>query len=363
MVKDLKRKRKSISINDFADMMGVSTATISRAVNNKPGLSNELREKIRAEAVRIGYITNLQEETEESTSSNLIAVIASDICNPYYADVITAVQDELHKEEYRTVIFSSGDLVDDVISMIQTAEEIHCAGIIQITAPSERIGKTIKKCPIPTVLLNRMLKSCETDVVTLDNYEAGYGVTRYLVERGHTSIGYLKGPAVSSSSILRFDGYTRAMKNYKLPIPRQAIFEGDLSMTAGRHFASEFADLGEHRPTAMIVSNDFAAHGFVSGCLQEGIRIPEDVSVISFDNNPFSAASEVPITTVDCFAEEMGRQAARVMVERIRDPGKRKERIVMKPVLVERNSVRNLNEPQIRTRQLGVYTGKALYKL
>ena len=343
MVKELKRKRKAVSINDFAEMMGVSTATISRAVNNKPGLSNELREKIRAEAVRIGYMTDLGEEPEQEAKSNIVAVIASDVRNPYYADVISAIQDELRGEEYRTVIFSTGDAVDDVIDTIRTAEEIQCSGIIQITAPSEKIGKTIRKCTIPTVLLNRMLKSCETDVVTLDNYEAGYGVTRYLVERGHTNIGYLKGPAVSSSSILRFEGYMRAMKNYKLPVPRQAVFDGDLSMEGGKRFASEFAAITEDRPTAMIISNDLAAHGFVSGCLQEGLRIPEDVSVISFDNNRFAAASEVPITTVDCFANEMGRKAAQVMLQRIHDPEKRKERIVMKPVLIERSSVKNLN--------------------
>lgn len=343
MVKDLKKKRKRISINDFADMMGVSTATISRAINNKPGLSSGLREKIREEALRIGYVTDLEGEQGSEVKSNIIAVIVSDVRNPYYADVIESIQDELHLLQYRTVIFSSGDELDSVVSMIQTAEEIQCAGIIQITVPSERIGKVIKSCSIPTVLLNRMLKSCETDVVTLDNYEAGYSVTRYLVERGHTCIGYLKGPAFSSSSILRFDGYQRALKNYKLPLPKHAIFEGDLSMEKAKSFAAEFAAMETNRPTAMIISNDLAANGFISGCLQEGLRVPEDVSVISFDNNRFAASSEVPITTVDCFADEMGRKAARMMLQRIREPLGRTERIVMKPVLIERNSVQNLN--------------------
>ena len=343
---DRNKRRKNISINDFAEMMGVSTATISRAINNKPGLSRELRQKIRTEAVRIGYAKDLPEEPDTETKSNIVAVIASDVRNPYYADVIVAIQEELQASEFRTVIFSSGDLVEDVIGTIRTAEEIRCSGIIQITAPSERIGRIINKCSIPTVLLNRMLKSCETDVVTLDNYEAGYGVTRYLVERGHTNIGYLKGPSISSSSILRFDGYQRAMKNYKLPIPKEAIFEGDLSMETGKAFAARFAALKVNRPTAMIISNDLAAHGFVTGCLQEGLRIPEDVSIISFDNNRFAAASEVPITTVDCFAGEMGRKAARVMLQRIREPDRRKERIVMKPVLIERSSVKDLNNAE-----------------
>ena len=343
MGREMRKKSKHISINDFADMMGVSTATISRAINNKPGLSSGLREKIREEAIRIGYVTGLDYEKDSETKNNIIAVIASDIRNPYYADVIESIQDELYRLGYRTVIFSSGDKLESVVSMMQTAQELQCSGIIQITVPSERIGKIIKGCSIPTVLLNRMLKSCETDVVTLDNYEAGYSVTRYLVERGHTSIGYLKGPEFSSSSILRFDGYLRALKNYKLPLPKQAIFEGDLSMEKGRGFASEFAGITANRPTAMIISNDLAANGFISGCLQAGLRVPEDVSVISFDNNRFAASSEVPITTVDCFADEMGRKAARMMLQRIREPAGRTERIVMKPVLIERSSVRNMN--------------------
>ncbi|MCI8599822.1 MAG: LacI family transcriptional regulator [Lachnospiraceae bacterium] len=340
-------KKRKLSINEFARSMGTSPATISRALNDRPGVGEELRQKIKEEAQRIGYISNSSLKKYTREKRKIIAVLANDIRNPYYADIICAIKRELDCEGYQMIVFNTDDKVDEVISVIDLIEELKCSGMIQITVASEQIGRVLKKCSIPTVLINRMLKSFDTDVVTLDNFEAGYIVTRHLIERGHSHIGYLRGPLHSSSSYLRYEGYLKAMKNYRLAVPKYAVYEGDLMMETGHKCAEEFARIEEKRPTAMVISNDLAAHGFVLGCIQEGIRIPEDVSVISFDNNRFAATSVVPITTVDCFANEMGSKAARVMIKRLNDPQKKIERVIMRPVLIERSSIMDLSSLEI----------------
>lgn len=336
--------KKKTSITEFARLMGVAPSTISRALNGMPGVSDELRKKIKEKAKDINYVSYSRLSGFMEDKRKIIAVIANDIRNPYYSEVMYAIQQRLIEENYQTIIFNSGDKEENMARLLKLIEELRCSGIIHLTVPSERSSTILRECSIPIILINRMLKGFDTDVVTLDNYEAGYVVTRYLVEQGHTNIGYLKGPEESSSSFLRFEGYQKAMKNYRFRLPKEAIFQGDLSMEVGRQCAEKFTSLREaDRPTAMIISNDLAAHGFIAGCILQGLRIPDDISVVSFDNNRFAAASEVPITTINCFGDEMGRKAAEVMLRRLKNPNKKIEKIIMKPILIKRNSVKNLN--------------------
>lgn len=329
-------KRKKVSITQIASELDVAPSTVSRALNDQPGVSETLRAEIKSRLRESGYYDNGM-KAALSKKLNIIAMIVGDIRNPFYADLVFNVQKELNKNGYLLSVFNSEYNEKEELNYMRIAELFNFSGIIQVTVTTEKMSEELRGLSIPVVMVNRMINSFETDVVLLDNYEAGYIATRYLVELGHSKIGFLLGQKESSSSRLRYEGYLQAMKNYNLEINPQDVLQGDLTMETAYCLAKTFVKI-QDRPSAMIISNDLAAHGFMTGCQEAGIEIPQMLSVVSFDNIRFSSAGSIPLTTIDPHVTEMGRIAARLMVERILSPEKAKERVVLNPILLERKS-------------------------
>lgn len=334
--------RKKVSITEVAKKFGVSPSTVSRALNNQPGVGEELREQIMEYAQGIGYMPVSTAKNSSTGKLNIIAMIVGDIRNPFYAELVFAVQKALNEQGYLLSVFNSEYAEQDELRFIHLAETFNFAGIIQVTVTTERMSSTLKNLSIPVVMVNRMLNTFETDVVLLDNYEAGYIATRYLIEQGHSRIGFLLGQRESASSMKRYEGYLQAMKNYNLNTRERDVYQGDLTMQTAKEIAETFAENlreePEESPTAMVISNDLAAYGFMGGCREQGIQIPEMLSIVSFDNIWVSSAGEIQLTTIDPHVSEMGRIAAELMVNRIRHPNKDTERVVLSPDLVERKS-------------------------
>ncbi len=331
-------KKKKVSITQVAQELEISASTVSRALNDLPGVSEELRSKIKSYAQSIGYLPGTATKNGSTGKQNIIGMILGDIRNPFYADLVFAVQRQLDENGYLLTVFNSRYSEQEELRYMHLAERFNFAGIIQVTVTTERMGEAMRKLSIPVVMVNRMLDSFETDVVLLDNYEAGYIATRHLIERGHSRIGFLLGQQNSSSSGLRFKGFQQAMANYNLTIEESDILQGDLTMGTAYELAKTFIHRQEELPTAMVISNDIAAHGFMSCCLEAGLEIPQMMSVVSFDNIRFSSAGTAPLTTIDAHVDDMGRIAADLMVDRIRRPNKDTDRIVLSPRLVERKS-------------------------
>ncbi|MDD3212227.1 MAG: LacI family DNA-binding transcriptional regulator [Eubacteriales bacterium] len=336
-------KKKKISITQIANDLGIAPSTVSRALNDLPGVGEELRAQIKTYTQQSGYF----DKTMKSASGkklNIIAMIVGDIRNPFYADLVFNVQKELNKHGYLLSVFNSEYDEKEELNYMRIAELFNFSGIIQVTVTTEQMSNELKNLSIPVVMVNRMISSFETDVVLLDNYEAGYIATRYLVELGHSRIGFLLGQKESSSSRQRYDGYLQAMKNYNLEVDERDILQGDLTMETAYALAKDFVVDIKDRPTAMIISNDLAAHGFMTCCQEAGVEIPKMLSVVSFDNIRFSSAGSIPLTTIDPHVSDMGRIAANLMVERIKNPNKEKERVILNPILLERKSTTPFRE-------------------
>ena len=333
--------KNRISISEIAAHFDVAPSTVSRALNNLPGVSETMRSRIQEYAKEAGYRQGEQPQAPVTTR-NMIAIIVGDIRNPFYADLVFHVQKELNKRGYILSVFSSEYNEDEELQYMRLAEQFHFAGIIQVTVTTENVRALLRQLSVPVVMVNRMLTSFDTDVVLLDNYEAGYIATRHLVERGHSRIGFLVGQKNSSSSMQRYEGFLQAMKNYNLPVYEEDILQGDLTMETAYEVAKASLSGRKNLMTAMVVSNDLAAFGLMSYFSEAGIRIPEDMSLVSFDNTRLSHAGIIPLTTIDAHVEDMGRIAAELMVRRIQDPASERQRVVLDPKLIVRNSTRHL---------------------
>lgn len=328
-------KSEKVTITQIANALGIAASSVSRALNNRPGVSPQLAKKIQAYAREVGYEN--APSPNYSKQPNMIAMIIGDIRNPFYADLVFYTQKELSARGYQLCIFNSEYQIEKEIKHLQIAEQFGFGGVIQMNVTSELISDELKRLSVPIVMMNRIISSFDVDNVLLDNYEAGYIATRHLVELGHTRIGFILGQKESNSTAQRFAGYQQAMKNYGFEIDPSHILQGDLTLERGVELADEFAALDD-KPSAIVISNDLTAHGFMSGCLQHGIYVPDDLSIASFDNIPMSSIGTTTLTTIDPNVKQMAKTAVRLMVERIEHPEKETERVVLKPILMERKS-------------------------
>ena len=228
--------------------------------------------------------------------------------------------------------------------IINIAEQCHFSGLMLITAQSEAIAQKLDETPLPKVLVNRVLPHYTGDSVLTDNFQAGYEAALHLITLGHKEIGFIKGPKGSSASAQRFEGYLQAMKNYGLSVKDEFIWTSDLKLPTGKEIALDFLHL-EKRPSAIVSVNDMTTLGFIDGCKKAGLSIPDDLSVVSFDDIPFASLYDNKLTTISQHDEEMGHIAAELMLNRLQNPDSKPERVILKPLLINRDTTKPYTVP------------------
>ena len=330
-------KRKEYTITDIARTLQVSTASVSRALSGAPGVSQKLRERITSFCDEIGYLPASVSRNAHAEKPNIIALILGDVRNPFYANLAFAIQKRLMNSKYMTVVFNSEYNEVKELEFIDIAEQFGFSGLMLITAQSEAISQKLSETRLPKVLVNRILPHYNGDSVLTDNFQAGYEAALHLITLGHERIGFIAGPENSSASAQRFDGFRQAMRNYSLPVRREFIWHSDLKLETGQKLARNFLALSE-RPSGIVSVNDMTSLGFIAGCKKAGLSIPEDLSLISFDDIPIASLYDIQLTTISQHGEEMGLTAADLMLRRLEHPDREPERVIMKPRLIVRST-------------------------
>lgn len=330
-------KRKEYTITAIAETLNVSTASVSRAISGAPGVSQNLRDKIVAFCDEIGYRPSTTTHSSSTQKLNTIALILGDIRNPFYSSLTFTIQKHLNEHHYMTMVFNSEYDEAKELEFIEIAEQFHFSGLMLITAQSEAMAQKLNETSLPRVLVNRIIPHYNGDSVLTDNFQAAYEATLHLINLAHENIGFICGPANSSAATQRYDGYIQAMKNYSLPICEDFIWRSDLKLETGQSIACKFLKL-KQRPSAIVSINDMTSLGFIDICKNAGLRIPEDVSIISFDDIPAASLHDIQLTTVSQHVEEMGRIASELMLKQLENPDADAERIIMKPELIVRKT-------------------------
>lgn len=327
---------RKYTITDVAADLGVSCSTVSRALSNSPGVSEKVRNRIIEYAQEIGYEPNSKLRQREA-ENRIVALIIGDIRNPFYGELSFYIQKELNENGYMVMVFNTEYSVDRELEFLQALRRFRFAGVIMMTTQVEKINAELEEMEIPVVLVNRNLNSFQGDLVLLDNFKAGYVAAMHLIELGHERIGFVKGHTSSSASRQRYEGYCQAMRNYGLSIAEEDIYYSEMKLESGEKLAELFL-AKEERPTGLIIINDTTALGFLSTCAEKGLRVPEELSVVSFDNTKFAQWGKVPLTSVDQNVTDMGTMAVKVLLKRMEDPQMSTERVILDPHLVVRES-------------------------
>lgn len=331
-----------VTIKDIAKECGVSNATVSRALSGNSIVKSETQRRIIDCAKKMGYSFSMQKYTPPSK----IMIISGDIGNQFYAGIIKGANHLLAQEGYKAACFYSDYSTASEEEYVRFAFEDNYVGILMITASeTEALSTLLSNSSCPVVLVNRYIRSMDLDVVCIDNHRGGYLATSYLIQAGHKKIAHLTGPQNSTASQDRLIGFRAAMADAGLECPQKSIFAGDLMKSSGIAFSKYYVEnLRDY--TAVFCANDICAAALVTALEQYNIRVPEDLSVICFDDSTAAVSGTVQLTSVSRDPYAMGTAAAELMLEALKSKHHMPRKLVFPPVLNEGNSVSFLNDMQ-----------------
>lgn len=337
-----KSKRRRPTVSEVAREAGVSVATVSRVLNNSRYVSDDTRETVIAAMRKLNYYINLPARTLKTRKTGRIGVIVPDIGNPFWASVVKGIEHEVVQQGYHVLLCNTDETPSLEAAYIRMMRETWVDGVIIATSGGndDLIYECGKDGP-PVVLMDRRLDMPDVpaDMVALDNLGGIYRAVRYLHDLGHRRIGMITDPVSITPGRERLDGYRKAMEALGLPKDESLVAEGNFKRDSGYELARRFLAL-DRRPTAIVVANNVMATGAIKAIREVGLRIPEDVSVISFDDTVFAEIVHPPLTVVAPPSNEMGLTAGRLITERLASrvvPISYRE-VILKPSFIERQS-------------------------
>lgn len=333
------KSRKAVTVNDIARACDVSRATVSLVLRGSPLVNVETRKRVEAELERQRYVYNRGAANLRRQTSSSIALVINDLSNPFFAEFAAGVDEALGAEGYVTLLGSTGESPERQQAVLNSLMEHGPAGII--LSPAEHSdGAAVRRvlgATTPVLLFNRALAGAEWDFLALDNERGARLATELLLSLGHRRIAFFGGHADSSSCQQRRQGYADAMAAAGVQVePRWLVECAPTRVEAARETATMF----ERDPalTAAVCYNDNVALGLMLGLIARGTRPGVDFALTGFDDIPEAALSTPPLTTLAVEPRARGRQAAELLLQRVRAPEAPVRSLVSPVQLVVRGS-------------------------
>ena len=304
---------RSASIKDIARLAKVSHSTVSRALHHSPLVNPETGDKIRRIAEETGYRRSAVARSLVTRRTDTVGVVVTHIADPFAAEVVGGIEDAALERGFSVILANSGGDPDQEVRAVESLEERRVDGIV---VTSSRVGALyvpmLARMKVPIVLLNNQHPGDFVHSVMIDNVEASIAVTRHLIEAGHRRIAYIGDRNGHQSDTERFEGYLTALANADLMFDAGLVAQGDGKPT-GAPAAVERVMAQPQPPTAIFCYNDMTALGVMREVRARGLKIPDDISVVGFDDIPFAEYVDPPLTTIRQPMHEMGRLAMRTL--------------------------------------------------
>jgi LacI family transcriptional regulator len=303
-----------VTIGDVAAEAGVSVATVSKVLNDRWGVAEDTSTRVRAVIEELGYQSSLVAQSLRSRSTHVIAVLVVDI-EPFSAELLKGVARAINGSGYELVVFSGCGRAADQVGWerryLQRVSGTLCDGAILVTPSS--VDETYGA---PVVAVDHNVGSSDLPTVDSDNLSGAVSATEYLLELGHRRIGFLAGRPDLESAQLRERGYRTALRRAGVKLDTSLIQVGGYEVDSAEQAARRLLERGD-RPTAIFAANDVSALATISVAGSLGLAVPDDLSVVGFDNVPDSALSEPPLTTIEQPIQQMGFDAAQILIRLI----------------------------------------------
>jgi LacI family transcriptional regulator len=326
------------TIKDIAQEAGVSYATVSRALNNKYGVKPDTRKRIMALARARGYTPNAIARGLVKKETYSIGLIIPDISNPFFPQVASGVEDAAKERGYSVFLCNTNYESEREAHYLTLLVEKRVDGIILASGfQSGEASVSASAGAIPVVSLCARFDTLQNSFVVIDNERGGFLATRHLIEQGYESIGFIGTQSDGFSEGQRFKGYRLALEKFNLPYEKRYIFAGDLKRETGYKIIHRIIASGDY-PRALFVENDLMALGVIQGIKEAGLKVPEDIAVVGFDDIAFASFPEIGLTTVRQPKYEMGKLAATLLLDTITEETATPKKYILEPELIVRTS-------------------------
>lgn len=334
----------AITIKDIAALAGVSKTTVSKIINNKDdSISKPTRDKVLKIMKEQNYVPNKLAQSLVTKRTKTIGLLIPDIRNPFFTDISRGAEDFARKEGYNIIFCSTDEDYEREAECVSMLCEKMIDGIIftpsSITSHEENRYNDLD---IPMVLVDKNIElSNAKGIVKVDNKNGTYEATKYLIKQGHKEILYLSGPLKNDISKERLQGYIRALEKNNLSVKEENIVEGKYRYEWAYNFIK---NLEEIKCTAICCANDLMAIGAIQALREKNFNIPEDISIVGFDDIETAKLIDPSLTTIRQPAYEMGAKASEILISSLKNKDKESVgTIIFKPSLIIRNSTSDIN--------------------
>ncbi|WP_040950669.1 LacI family DNA-binding transcriptional regulator [Gorillibacterium massiliense] len=322
------------SIFDVAKKSGLSVVTVSRVINNSGTVREKNRLKVLEAMKELDYYPNAAARSLARGKTGIIGLTLTTLHDSFLDAVVKEINDRLTESGYFLALSIITGADQPIYPTIFQEDRVD--GLILLCPINEdQYAMELKKKKIPFIMLDNQQKNPSVSSVMVDNFKGGYDAARHLIDLGHKDIAHISGPSSYLSSRERERGFLAAMEEADLTPSR--VEQGDFSITSGYEIASSWLASG-HLPTAIFAADDLLAMGVMDALKNSGVLIPEDVSIVGFDDHIYAAEFRPRLTTVRQPADKIGRLGVDILLKLIHDPTKRNTTQVLAPELIVRES-------------------------
>ncbi len=332
------------TIKDVARLAGVSTTTVSHVINKTRFVAETTQEKVMKAVEELNYAPSAVARSLKCNSTRTIGMLVTQSTNLFFSEVISGVESYCYRQGYTLILCNTGGIYEKQRDYIRMLAEKRVDGILVMCSDfTEELNEMLNRhTNIPKVVMDWGPESSQADKIMDNSEEGGYIATKYLIDNGHTDIACLSGHFDKLACKERIVGFRRAMAEANLPVNEDWILEGNFECDTAVLVADKITAM-EKRPTAVFCFNDTMALGLMSRLQQNGIKVPDDVSVVGYDNIELAEYFSPPLTTIHQPKRRVGKNAFEILLERIKDKDHEKRIFEMQPELIVRNTVKKLN--------------------
>ena len=327
------------TITDVAREAGVSASTVSHVINETRFVSDQVKQRVHAAMEALNYQPNVIARSLRTRETLTVGVVVSDVTNPFFTSIVRAIEDEVLKQGYNIILCDTDEKPEREQAYLRLLMGRRVDGLI--VAPSSGNADLLRSAiesGLPVVLLDRSIPGLTADVVLSDNESGAFDAVSYLIGIGHRRIGIIAGRLEVSTGADRMAGYVRAIQTHGIPADESLIEVAKFKRDIAYDKTMKMLNRAEP-PTALFVCNNVMTAGTMAALKAAGKKVPEDISVIGFDDSEWAALMDPPLTVVAQPIVELGTRAAQTLMRRIsRGRVKTPRAVVLKPELILRDS-------------------------
>ncbi len=334
--------KSNVTLKNIADELGISTMTVSRAINNKANVDEQTRKQVLKKARVMGYSPNRIARSLVNRKTQTIGVVLPEISHSFFPDVVMGIEEAAYHKKYQLFLTNSVEDHEREKQAIETLRSHRVDGLLiscAQTAEDSSYYKELVKTGLPVVFFDRSVENIGASCVVIDDVESSYKVTAHLINSGYRKIGHLSGPEKVSIGNKRMKGFKKALADHGLEFKESRVVESGFLKTGGYKAMKELLSLpAENRPDAVVSVNDPVAYGAIQAVREADLSIPEDIAITGFTDDAMAPLVDPPLTTIFQDGYQIGLRAAQKLISVIEKKDFKIETIYIDTSLVVRSS-------------------------